>query len=200
MRALSLLLFFLLAGPAAAQDASDAPTGCTEDRTTCREDCSIEYGSSTRNLKKLGSCIGTCNYKYDKCRERHLALQKQKKSGPRPTPGSTTPASPEEPGATATVEGSTEGDTAPSSTSEPTESDEAPARRGVYRASEAAEPAPAKSGPESKPAETTASAEEEPLVDEEPPPPPPKPKPASTRPQSPPEPKKDISDWDPDGK
>jgi hypothetical protein len=59
-------------------------------------------------------------------------------------------------------------------------------------------PAPAKPSV----AETAAptSTVKDPLIDDEPPPPPPvakKPAPASTRPVPPPEPKHDISDWDP---
>ncbi|MBN1205748.1 MAG: hypothetical protein JXB05_12600 [Myxococcaceae bacterium] len=212
MRAQPLLLLLFLAGPAAAQDDSGPPAGCKEDRITCREDCSVEYGSSTRNYKKLGSCLGTCNYRYDKCRELHRALQKQKELEIEPPLASPTPVPPEEPGQSASAaEGSPEDNAAPSDSSEP---DEPGVRRGVYRASEVAEPEPVKGSepetpaptePEPKPAEATAPAEEEPLVDEAPPPPPPppkpKPKPAPKRTQPPTEPKKkDISDWDPDGK
>lgn len=213
MRALLLLLITLLAGPAFAAETG-APIACKEDNTDCREECTIEYGSSTRTYRKLGTCLQKCTRTYDKCRERHFALQKRQKEGLEPP--SSNPAAPlsEEP--------RSEQAATPASRSE---SGEPSVRSGVYRASESKaatepEPAPepkavatpesqvdpadelakamdpvepAKPEPVAEPA--TAAAKPDPAVDEEPLSPPtppkvqPKPKPAK--------PKKDIDDWDP---
>jgi len=276
MRALPLLLLTLVSWPATAL-ADSGLAGCKEDNTICREDCSIEHGSSSRTYTKLNSCLGKCRDKYNLCRERHLALQEEKDlgiennpasvpTGPKePTRFSESPAEPPEEKAPAASSGSessprrgvyraSEPEPAPapkpkpqasSSTEpglEPEEDESKPAptpasapkskaaepvvRRDVYRAAEP-EPEPAKAPEPSKaPAPTrapepvkvaepakpkpepvkpapVAASKPDPLLDEEeeePPPPPPKPKPPPPpRPALPPEPKKDISDWDPNG-
>ena len=73
MRALSLLFFTLLAGPVFAQETG-APIGCKEDNADCKENCTVEYGSSSRTYAQLGSCLQKCKQTYDKCAERHFAL------------------------------------------------------------------------------------------------------------------------------
>jgi hypothetical protein len=244
MRALPLLLLTLLGWPAATL-ASSGLSGCKEDSTTCREDCSVEYGSSSRAYSKLKVCLGKCRNKYNLCRDRHLALQEEKDLGIEANPASSTPppakeptrfsASDEDPAedkapATAVSDTATRRGVYRATEPEP-EKPEAPAtasressekrpaptpaaplksvtsepvvRRNVYRAAEP-EPEPVKLAEPAKPAPTpaaTVAAKPDPLLDDEdPPPPPPKPAPKpSTKPALPPEPKHDISEWDPNG-
>src|SRR4051812_29193952 len=66
MRALPLLLLTLLAGAAAAQKTA---TGCKDDNNDCREDCTVEYGSSSRTYQQLGNCLQKCKSKFDLCSE-----------------------------------------------------------------------------------------------------------------------------------
>lgn len=86
MRALLLLLFTLLAGSAAAQDPAPL-SSCKEDQADCREECTIEYGGSTRTYDKLGACLQKCKQKYDKCRENQFRIQEKNELDQ--TPGST---------------------------------------------------------------------------------------------------------------
>ena len=239
MRALPLLLFTPRWG---GPPPPWPPDWLAAKRTapTAKEDCTIEYGSSSRTYTKLNTCLGKCRSKYNLCRDRHLALQEEKDLGIERNPDSAAPPPPQEPTRVSS------GETAPPEEKAPAESTSEPAvRRGVYRASEpepepgpAPEPAPVASSkpepepepepeptkapeptkvaeptkPEPKPAPVaaskpeptpkpaaTAAAETDPLLDDEPPPPPPKPKPLPTRPALPPEPKNDISEWDPNG-
>ena len=90
MRALLLLFFTLLAGSAAAQDSASL-SSCKDGQADCREECTIEYGGSTRTYDKLGACLQKCKQKYDKCRENQLKIQKDELD-----PG---PESPSAPGA-----------------------------------------------------------------------------------------------------
>ncbi|ADO74362.1 hypothetical protein [Stigmatella aurantiaca] len=207
MRTLPLLLLVLLAGPAAAQK-SGAAIRCQEDHTACKEDCTVEYGSSSRTYNKLGACLRKCETTFGTCKERHFSLQQHNFD---PATGASSPPSDEPTARTAPRTVSDDSSEAlaedasparrqdalkgptPSSTSTPP-SEEAPVveRRGVYRASEAHKP----SAPAEEPAETPAPVEEEAVAPA--PPPPPAPKPAPQRSSVPKEPKKkDISDWDP---
>lgn len=214
MRVRLLLLLTLFAGTATAQGLSGL-TGCKEDRSVCRDDCSIEYGSSTRTYSKLRACLQRCQKTFNLCRERHLALQERRDLGIEPEPVPAAPPSiAEEPRRYTSTEEDPSDDDAPTPLPR-SESTGSSVRTGVYRASEAdpePAPAPAKAAeapsapkPEavtaSEPQQEPAAAAETDPLDEEPPPPRPKPKPtlAPTRPALPPEPKDDISDWDPDG-
>jgi hypothetical protein len=242
MRALPLLLLILLPTTALA---STGLSGCKEDNTICREDCSVEHGSSSRTYSKLNACLGKCRDKFNLCRERHLALKEEETLGIERNPASA-PTVPRDPTRFTETQDEPPEEKAPAASASP----EPSVRRGVYRASEP-EPAPAPKPVATKPAPAPAPAPEEeeerpepaparaeptkapapmkvaepakpapskpapakpapvaaskpdPLLDdegEEPPPPPPKPKPPPpTRPALPPEPKKDISDWDPNG-
>jgi hypothetical protein len=71
MRALVLLALTLSSGSAAAA----TPSGCQEDYSTCKEDCSIEYGGSSRTLQKLTRCIAECQESLDLCANRHSSLK-----------------------------------------------------------------------------------------------------------------------------
>jgi hypothetical protein len=156
MRALSLLLFTLLAGPAVAQETG-APVGCKEDNADCKENCTVEYGSSSRTYARLGTCLQKCKQTYDKCTERHFALQKKQQLGIEPHSGPELPPEPGEPKGSAA--------STPASRSEPGGST---GRTGVYRASESktvADPEPkpeskaaAKPVPEGDPADELAKA------------------------------------------
>lgn len=68
---LPLLLLCLASGPALAQKSKPVPAGCREDFGNCREDCTIDYGGSTRTYKQLTACISECSERMDLCRDRH---------------------------------------------------------------------------------------------------------------------------------
>lgn len=224
MRALLLLLLTLLAGSAAAQ-ASVSLSGCKEGQVDCREECTIEYGGSTRTYDRLGSCLQKCKQKYDKCRENQFKIQEREKlnlapesSPAAPPPGTERPSEPDD---TNWADESRD------------EAAESPGRRGVFRASESApepEPEPtarpesakppesqetqpaAKASeskkPEPKPEDFMDTTELDQLFDEQlPPPPQPKTKakakakaePARSKP--PPESQQeDATDWEPNEK
>ncbi|WP_338864016.1 hypothetical protein [Myxococcus stipitatus] len=74
MRSLTLLLLALAASPASAQRGT-VPAGCQEDYVTCKEDCSIEYGGSSRTVKKLTQCLGICMENRSECSDRHSAIR-----------------------------------------------------------------------------------------------------------------------------
>jgi hypothetical protein len=193
MRALLLLLFTLLAGSATAQD-SVSLTDCKDDQVDCREECTVEYGGSTRTYDKLGACLQKCKQKYDKCRENQFKVIKEQEKL-KSTPA-TSPAAP------------------PSGTEKPPEEGDPSRRTGVYRASDSApEPEPEPKAPpepdkapeskepkDSRPAaKAPGSKKPEPepvmdtteldqLFDEQQPPPPPKTK-AKTSPDGSPNPK-----------
>jgi hypothetical protein len=169
MRALPLLILALLASPAAAQ-STGAAVACKEDNTDCKEDCSIEYGSSSRTYSKLSACLKRCQDKYNLCKERHFAIQERKNLGLEDTPAAAAPASPKEPRrSTLSDDSSSDEDPSPSRGSEPAAASKGPTgknpaatpaarsepteptvRRGVYRASEP-EPAPSKAEPKPAP-------------------------------------------------
>lgn len=76
MRTLLLLLFTLLAGPAAAQDSA-SPAICKYDEADCRDGCTIDYGGSSRTYAKLGACLKKCQRAYDRCIERQFAAEQE---------------------------------------------------------------------------------------------------------------------------
>lgn len=177
---LPLLLLSLWAGPALAQSNRPVPAGCKEDYSDCQEECSNDFGSSTRLSGKLRGCLGKCKQKLGVCRERHYTAQESGLApGALDTPRAPDPAM-EEP---ARHHGDSEEQ--PAASHEPAPSSEGTGRRGVYRASETraadepvkkpvAEPAPA----------PDFTSEETPVL---PPPPPPK---AEAKPVSGKQPKK----------
>lgn len=143
MRVLPLLLLTLLAGPAAAQ-GSEAPAGCQEDNSDCREDCTVEYGSSTRTYSKLGTCLQRCKQKYDKCRESHYAIQEKEKLGIEPQPGPKPTPAPSEPSHRAsTDEGSFDDEAPASASSSRPASSSSDGRSGVYHSTDDAAETPA---------------------------------------------------------
>jgi hypothetical protein len=77
MRAFLLLLLTLLAGSAAAQD-SVSLVNCKEDQADCKDECTVEYGGSTRTYDKLGACLQKCKQKYDKCRENQFKAAQER--------------------------------------------------------------------------------------------------------------------------
>ncbi len=171
MRPFLPLILVLLAGPAAAQK-SGAAIRCKEDHTACKEDCTIEFGGSSRTYKKLGTCLQKCETTFGDCKERHFSLQQHDIE---PSRVSSPPPLPEEPPERSSSASDQDEDAAPTG------------RKGVYRASEAAPKAPE---PEDEALE--------PLSEEAAPAPPPKAEPK--RPEAPKEPpapkKKDLSEWD----
>jgi hypothetical protein len=77
MRTLLLLLFTLLAGPAAAQDSASI-SSCKYDEADCRDGCTVDYGGSSRTYDKLGACLKKCTREYDRCVERQFTAEKEK--------------------------------------------------------------------------------------------------------------------------
>jgi hypothetical protein len=112
-----------------AQPDPTIPAGCLEDYGTCREDCTIDYGGSTKKYHQLGECIAGCTHERDACTTRHYSLRDK----PDGLPASRAPRHESDSG-----EGdeSSGGRTMPASGSTSSGS----VRQGVYRASEAAPP------------------------------------------------------------
>lgn len=170
MRVLPLLLLTLLAGPAVAQE-SEAPAGCQEDNSDCREDCTVEYGGSTRTYSKLGTCLQRCKQKYDKCRERHYSLQERDKLGIEPSPGPKSPPPGEPSRHSPTDEGSSDDLESASESSGHSANSSSGARSGVYHASDdeagspAAQSTAGREGTEKKPAPKPSPAPKTETVD-----------------------------------
>ncbi len=160
---LPLLLLCLASGPALAQKSKPVPAGCKEDFGDCREECSMDYGGSTRTYKQLTACIAECGEKRDVCRDRHYtALGSGLDPGALERPRAADPAM-REPSRTSTrddlrddveeerpsrpaekerpARASREETPAPANDEAEVESEPVPARRDVYRAPQ---PAPKK--------------------------------------------------------
>jgi hypothetical protein len=138
MRRLLLLALTLAASPAAAA----VPSGCQEDYVTCKEDCTIEYGGSSRAISQLTRCISQCQQTLDTCAARHSSLKT-------PAGAANARAREDDPYADVAEEPKRGGGgkAAPAAEAAPVSS-KSPAvtRQGVYRASEA------QAAPEPKPA------------------------------------------------
>jgi hypothetical protein len=226
MHAFPLVIFLTLA---AGSSSRPIPAGCGEDHGTCREDCTIEYGGSTKKYRQLGDCLQRCDREQSDCASRHYSLRDAQID---PQPGSREPEPALAEPTTRQSDSSWAEEDAPAKpASTPT------GRRDVYRASQAkpsaptkpvapAEPAasaepvaPAKpavkptpvAAPAPKPvtqlkptsASTKEGSSDMRVFDDPEPAPAPKPEPkpvAPSRPTAPPESKKkDISEWDPNG-
>lgn len=184
---LPLLVLCLATGPALAQKSRPIPTGCQEDFSNCREDCSMDYGSSTRTYNQLTACFRGCVEKRDVCRDRHYtvldsglapgALDRPREDDPamvEPTrrPNVIEYQRPDDvpskdtlPARSVSEDSEDEG---PLPSSEP-DSGPTPLRSGVYRAP--APPKPAKPEPVAAPPMYDASADEDGSLPPAPPPP-----------------------------
>ncbi|XXF76780.1 hypothetical protein P2318_27540 [Myxococcaceae bacterium GXIMD 01537] len=190
---LPLLALCLASSPALAQRSKPTPAGCKEDNKDCQEDCSMEYGSSTRTYNKLTACLRECKEKLSLCRDRHYtALESGLAPGALDTPREPDPAmeepehrygspssSPEHASDTGHAEG----------THEPAPAAEEPVRRNVYRASEV----PSAKQP-AEPEIDTSADDDSPALPQPPPsrtaakPPPPPPPERKPEPKSSPKP------------
>jgi hypothetical protein len=168
---LSLLVLSLASGAALAQSRRPVPQGCKEDFGDCRENCTIEYGSSTRTYKQLTSCLAECDEKMSVCRERHYtARESGLAAGALDTPRESDPAVQETPRRSSSMAEDTS-----AAESDPAPAPESTGRRGVYRASEGASPTKKPVADESATEEDTSDEASAEL----PPPPPPR---AETKP------------------
>ena len=221
-----------LAGAAAAQGRTAIPeaVACNNDNDTCRENCTIEFGSSLRTRAKLGVCLETCRDKHDRCTEQWTELHRNNLDvPPEATAEAAAPSDPapavegrtrytEDETAAAEPAGVQEGDVVAGSASAYND--------GISMPSDEQLQGRTKKGSKRGKTKTKAQLKEEPpppprppeveeVKAEEPPPAPApkkkaeepapapektaeKPKKSST-PDVPPEPKHDISEWDPDG-
>ncbi len=174
MRALLLLLLTLLARPAAAQDAVSL-SSCKDDQADCKDECTVEFGGSSRTYEKLGACLQKCKQKYDKCQERQFALEKQEKAEPEPGSSSEAPAT-----GTDKPEGQGDANVDVSSGATPSAPAPEPKATGTPEPGKAPESKPSKpaaKAPESKPPEPLEDMSElDQLFDDLQTAPPPKPK------------------------
>src|SRR4051812_49914726 len=70
--AISLLLF--PAGALAGDDEALPPdVACQEDKATCKEDCSLDYGMSEATRTKVPKCLADCEQAEVICLARHVA-------------------------------------------------------------------------------------------------------------------------------
>ncbi|WP_257448776.1 hypothetical protein [Archangium lipolyticum] len=206
MHPLSLVIFLTLA----AGPDRPIPAGCREDYRTCREDCTIDYGASTKKYRQLTQCLVGCDKEQKECSSQHYSLQDAQidpMPARQPDPAMREAEPYEDPDKSSTVPASS------------TQTSGDAVRRGVYRASEeestepilpapkaepVAAPEPKAEPSPTAPAKTasepaTSGSEEVPIFDKDEPEPAPKPA-EPVRPTPPPPPKKkDISEWDPNG-
>ncbi len=68
-----LLVASLLTLPAFAQGR--APTACNEENASCREDCTMDFGTSQRTQSQLLKCIDACRTTHQRCTERWNELR-----------------------------------------------------------------------------------------------------------------------------
>jgi hypothetical protein len=217
MHPLPLVILLTLA----ADPDRTIPVGCREDFATCREDCTIDYGGSTAKYHLLTQCMERCSNEQSECTTRHYSLRDANLDS---MPQREKDPAMREPSHDDDLR---ESDTAKpaSSTAKPQDG----VRRGVYRATvdePAAQTEPAvmkepvkmkdpepEPGPKpapaahSKRAPAKAKDDEIRVFDDPDPEPAPAPKAAAPKPSEPLRPKpptepkkKDISDWDPNGK
>lgn len=98
-----LLIIACLAGAAAwAEEDDDAPVpadvACREQRATCREDCTLDYGTQEATRGKVPKCLDDCDQGEIVCLARHVAKRHAGKATARDryTPAEETESSPEE--------------------------------------------------------------------------------------------------------
>ncbi|MFB1480016.1 hypothetical protein [Corallococcus sp. RDP092CA] len=72
-------LSVLFATPALA---GPVPPGCEEDATTCKEDCTIEYGGNGAALKKLTGCFDSCLRQRTQCARQFNAVNNRAPDAP----------------------------------------------------------------------------------------------------------------------
>ncbi|RKH58132.1 hypothetical protein D7X96_37350 [Corallococcus interemptor] len=78
-----VVLSVLFATPALA---GPVPPGCEEDATTCKEDCTIEYGGNGAAIKKLTRCFDTCLDQRTQCARRFNAVNNRAPDAPEAAP------------------------------------------------------------------------------------------------------------------
>ncbi|MFL5352184.1 hypothetical protein [Archangium sp.] len=223
MHPLPLVILLTLA----ADPDRTIPVGCREDFATCREDCTIDYGGSTSKYRLLTQCMERCSHEQSECTTRHYSLRDanldsmpQRERDPamrEPShdddlrdsdnvkPASSTAKPPD--GVRRGVYRASEGE--PAAQTESAEMKE-PVKMKDPEPEPEPEPAPApKPSPaaQSKRAPAAAKDDEIRIFDDPEPEPAPAPKAAAPKPSEPLRPKppaepkkKDISDWDPNGK
>lgn len=79
--ALGALILFVSFGAVAQEAAAGArkvpkAVACNNDDETCRENCTIEFGSSFRTRAKLGTCMETCRTRHQRCTEQWTELHR----------------------------------------------------------------------------------------------------------------------------
>lgn len=72
----------LAALPARAEDETTPARLCADAFASCREDCTIEFGTSIKLRPKLAQCLGRCEKKNDGCLEEQLDLHRANVSTP----------------------------------------------------------------------------------------------------------------------
>ncbi|MHB8873206.1 MAG: hypothetical protein ACYC8T_05915 [Myxococcaceae bacterium] len=79
MRLLRLAFFAVSFGPALALGEGVATPGqCTEDFDDCKENCTMEFGTSLNTRDKFGTCMTRCLRTHDDCKERYFDITSNK--------------------------------------------------------------------------------------------------------------------------
>lgn len=181
--ALGALILFLSVG-AWAQEARKIPkaVACNNDDETCRESCTIEFGSSFRTRARLGKCLEACRARHHRCTEQWTELHRNNLD----------PENETKPAEAVTADVAVEEVQEP-----PPPEDEAPAEEappyneGITIPSDEQLAGPAAAPREEKPAKKPGTKRVEA--------PKPKPPPPPEKKQDKAEKEYDISEWDPDG-
>jgi len=66
------LLWIAGAAWAAAPDLTSPPAVCDDAYAGCREDCTIQFGTSVQTRNKMGKCLRKCTATHDTCLEKYL--------------------------------------------------------------------------------------------------------------------------------
>lgn len=79
------LLSLLLLGPSVAR--AEGAVRCLDERASCREGCTLEFGTSFRLREKLGVCLQSCGRDFDRCEasfNQAIAEPAKKEVAPKP--------------------------------------------------------------------------------------------------------------------
>lgn len=101
--AYALALLLVASAQTEAPLPKDTPVRCDEEKDSCRDGCSLDFGSSAETRKQLTTCLDRCDERRDVCLLRIVAKQReQAESGrrseaPAPEKGAETKPAPQAP-------------------------------------------------------------------------------------------------------
>jgi hypothetical protein len=83
LTACALALLLVASAPSTEAPVDhDTPVRCDDERASCRDGCSMDYGTSITTRDKIGTCLDQCDERRDVCLLRVVAKQKLKPPAP----------------------------------------------------------------------------------------------------------------------